>query len=1086
MVDLGDGASIDPATGEIIGGLSGATYTVTYAFENVCSEPTTLDVTVIVTDDPSFTLTPTCDGATAEAVTPGGTYAFTDPQPTDAVISAATGTITGGAPGATYEVVYTTNGTCPDTTTNTVTVHPLPTLAQDPAELIVCDDNTPDGVVEMDLTQMDGPITGNNPNYVVSYHASQADADAGTPEVAPSADAYVGTDGEVVYVRVESVNTGCHTTTTLTLQVVGAPAANIPQALTYCDPDNDDLGEFDLDSTIEEITGGDTSLDVTFHLTYQNAVDDVLPQSSPLSNVLGQVIYVRVDYAGVDTDCPTIVELQLIVQPTPEIADPSPLELCDDAVADGMTQFDLTQANTEILNGLDPTLYTVTYYTEVADAEIGPSAPSYIAVPTAYTNQFTPQTLGVRVEDNTTLCFRTTTLELIVNPLPTPAQTQEALQLSICDDNDDNDGYAAFDLTDQDGIITSGTPSWSVDYYETAIDRDNDNPIADYTSYTNTSIGGQPHNPQTIYVKVTDQDTGCYAYSTLTLEVSPLPTPTPAENLQDLVACDDTDTGDLSESFDLTVMEDSIILPGETGLTATYHTTEEGAEEGDTSIADATAFVNTQTPQTVWVRVTNDQTGCYNVTSFQVVVNPLPDASAELEDLIACELNTDGVYTFDLTQQDATILNGQDPSSYGVTYYTSLSGAQNATGGIASPWAFTNTVNPQEIFVNIMDLETRCDIATISFFVEVQEAAEANTPEPFVLCDDNMEFDGDPTDDSVAFDLSTQNATVLNGQDPANFTVSYYETEADALAMDNAIANPTSYMNLSNPQTVWVRVDNDTTPDSICYDITTLELQVAPIPSFVLEDVYVLCTDTNGTEVVGSPLMDTGLDASAYSFEWSEATDPAVVLGTDSSYMPTVAGTYTVVVTDVDNGCSSAMSAEVILSSPPVVQATVTTQAFADNHVVTVTATGATDAVFEFSIDNGPWVSNEPNDGSYVFENLSFGEHLVQVRDINGCGIGSDTVTVMDYPLFFTPNGDGDNDTWQIYNINTQVNAKIYIFDRYGKLLKQLSPTGEGWDGTYNGELMPSSDYWFTVEYTEPEESNGETKILKEHFTLKR
>ncbi|MCF1423284.1 hypothetical protein, partial [Mangrovimonas futianensis] len=121
-----------------------------------------------------------------------------------------------GAPGATYEVVYTTNGTCPDTTTNTVTVHPLPTLAQDPAELIVCDDNTPDGVVEMDLTQMDGPITGNNPNYVVSYHASQTDADAGTPEVAPSADAYVGTDGEVVYVRVESVNTGCHTTTTLT------------------------------------------------------------------------------------------------------------------------------------------------------------------------------------------------------------------------------------------------------------------------------------------------------------------------------------------------------------------------------------------------------------------------------------------------------------------------------------------------------------------------------------------------------------------------------------------------------------------------------------------------------------------------------------------------------------------------------------------------------------------------------------------------------------------------------------------------------------------------------------------------------
>ncbi|HZW62389.1 MAG TPA: T9SS type B sorting domain-containing protein, partial [Flavobacteriaceae bacterium] len=62
--------------------------------------------------------------------------------------------------------------------------------------------------------------------------------------------------------------------------------------------------------------------------------------------------------------------------------------------------------------------------------------------------------------------------------------------------------------------------------------------------------------------------------------------------------------------------------------------------------------------------------------------------------------------------------------------------------------------------------------------------------------------------------------------------------------------------------------------------------------------------------------------------------------------------------------------------------------------------------------------------------------------------------------------------------------AKIYIFDRYGKLLKQLSPTGSGWDGMYNGEPLPSSDYWFTVEYYEPE---GTTKKqFSAHFTLKR
>ena len=91
---------------------------------------------------------------------------------------------------------------------------------------------------------------------------------------------------------------------------------------------------------------------------------------------------------------------------------------------------------------------------------------------------------------------------------------------------------------------------------------------------------------------------------------------------------------------------------------------------------------------------------------------------------------------------------------------------------------------------------------------------------------------------------------------------------------------------------------------------------------------------------------------------------------------------------------------------------------------------------------------------------------------------------VMDYPLFFTPNGDGYNDTWNIVGIAMQPNAKIYIFDRYGKLLKQLSPIGTGWDGTFNGELVPTSDYWFTVEYNEPK--TGASKQFKAHFTLKR
>ncbi|RAK24845.1 gliding motility-associated-like protein, partial [Flavobacterium aquaticum] len=86
-------------------------------------------------------------------------------------------------------------------------------------------------------------------------------------------------------------------------------------------------------------------------------------------------------------------------------------------------------------------------------------------------------------------------------------------------------------------------------------------------------------------------------------------------------------------------------------------------------------------------------------------------------------------------------------------------------------------------------------------------------------------------------------------------------------------------------------------------------------------------------------------------------------------------------------------------------------------------------------------------------------------------------------PNYFTPNGDGINDTWNISGLN-QADAKLYIFDRYGKLLKQLSATDDsnGWDGTYNQELLPSTDYWFSLDYTE----NGVAKQFKAHFSLIR
>ncbi|WP_055442132.1 gliding motility-associated C-terminal domain-containing protein [Lacinutrix himadriensis] len=122
----GDSAQIDPATGLVTDGVAGTTYTVEYTTTGACPDTSTADVTVLITDDATFTMLDTCDGGTVDTVTtPGGTFAFQSPAPTDgAVINASTGAVTGGTAGVTYTIEYTTSGVCPATSMQSVTVLP--------------------------------------------------------------------------------------------------------------------------------------------------------------------------------------------------------------------------------------------------------------------------------------------------------------------------------------------------------------------------------------------------------------------------------------------------------------------------------------------------------------------------------------------------------------------------------------------------------------------------------------------------------------------------------------------------------------------------------------------------------------------------------------------------------------------------------------------------------------------------------------------------------------------------------------------------------------------------------------------------
>ena len=960
---------------------------------------------------------------------------------------------------------------CISTGSFTLIVNPLPSLVL-PTPLEVCDDGTPDGLTELNLSIKDDEIRGGNPDYSISYYLTQSDADLG---VTPLSIPYTNiSNPQTVFVRGENVNTGCVATTTLELGVIQAAVANAPPPMEFCDPDNDGYGEFVLTDSDDLITGSAAGVTVTYHETLSDANTGANPLASPYNNVVidTQTIYARVESATVVTDCATIIDLVLNVYPTPQLLTPTALELCDDNL-DQVVQFDLSDSVTELLNGIELSDVVISFYETEANAS---SSNNAISTPLAYSNISNPQTVWVRVEYPVTGCEKLTSLELIVNPLPVIVQPTP---LALCDDAV-ADSFTSFDLTLKNTEITVGDGSLEVVYYTTFVDAESaTNAIADPTAYTNQAIGTAAPNPQTLHVRVTDLDTGCYDLTTLTIRV--LPNPTPSPDPMDLELCDDTNSGDGFEVFDLTT-EEIFILNGELGVSATYHETLEDAQAGEDAITDPETYTNIETPaQTIHVRVTNDLTGCYTLVDFDIIVLPLPNATA-VADMIACELNTDDVFDFDLNTQSSLILAGQDPSIFEVTYHTSLADAQDGMNFLGSP--YTNSSDPEIIYVSVFNTDTECRNTQLQFTLEVHEAAQASAPlEVYVLCDDNVETDGDPTNDRVQFDLSTQDLLVLNGQDPLNYTVSYYPSQADADQGINAL--PTLYENGINPQVIIARVDNDLqvldatgslVDSSICYETALVTLEVNPLPIVDIDTDYILCVDTNGTEVLAPLEVDTGLSSVDYTFIWSDAT--GAVVGTGSSYAPLQGGNYTLEVFDATLSTQCAAPVEVftvIESTPPLLTAQVRTAAFASTHVIeAVTGQG----IYEYSLDQGPWGD------SGMFIDVTPGQHVVTARDLNGCGEAQVVVYVIDYPLYLTPNGDGYNDTWNIVGIANQANAKIYIFDRYGKLLKQISPSGTGWDGTYNGAQLPSSDYWFTLEYLDP--TTGTPEILRAHFSLKR
>lgn len=218
-----------------------------------------------------------------------------------------------------------------------------------------------------------------------------------------------------------------------------------PDALVVCDDDNDGYAEFNLHQADADITLGDESLIVTYHPTQSDAENGLNELSNPYQNddPYNDVVFARVKNEGGSNFA--TVNLPLLVNPLPEIIQPINLFI-DEGDGDGIAVFDLTVKIPEILNGLNPSEYSLYFYLTQADAE---NATNALANPESFYNTSNPQTIYVRVENFETGCFALTSFEIL-----TDVARPDADGDGIANDDEDlnNNGNLNDDDTDGDGI----------------------------------------------------------------------------------------------------------------------------------------------------------------------------------------------------------------------------------------------------------------------------------------------------------------------------------------------------------------------------------------------------------------------------------------------------------------------------------------------------------------------------------------------------------------------------------------------------------------------------------------------------------
>lgn len=975
----------------------------------------------------------------------------------------------------------------------------------DYSESVLCDlDN--DNSEAFNLENLANTIIGDIPDVSIDFFETEEDREASTNPIDQTVDYSPPSIPQTLYLIVTSPDCTEIEEIVLDLQPI-IEFDNLPQQ-TACDTNQDGIRNFNLSVYDDLMTNNQTGFIITYFENEQDAEDNVNVLPTIYQNTVNPfTVYARI--TSETTSCADISSLEILVNPAPETTSVESIIICDDD-QDGFSIVNLEDIIPELT--ATTTNISVNFFESVTDANANSNP---ITNASNYNTETT--TVTARIENTLTNCFSLESISIIVNTLPV---FPEISDFNFCENNTDEIGE--FLLSSKDAEILNGQTGKEVLYFLTDLDAENrTNPIDKNSNFENTE------NPQTIFARVENtSDNGCFGTDTFVLNVGTNPN---FNEPIDMFVCDDGDNN-FSVAIDLDQISTTISEDIAEDLTITYYSSSNDFNNQTNPITGG-IFTNTTNPQSIFVTIDNG-TICTSETSFVINVLPAPSVTdiAPFED---CDIDFDESISWDLTQAEINIQDVRQ-DNIAVTYFLSEENANTDTNAIADPENFENTSNPQIVYVKVVNTDFNCPVilpielnvinppsfidfstieicdnddntytisqiddiivdasseATISYYTNEQDAFNtenaiintynyqtnsdivyariesettgcfsiypfmlvvndrpiANTPNDLEDCDDDA-------DEQLMFDLQSQTSSIIGNQNDTFLEVTYHNSENQAINNTDAIND---FYNATNGETIFVRVTNT---DTQCFSLTQFNINVNPLPIVNIQD-QAICPE-NFPLVVDA---DTGIANDSYLWSTGEIT---------SSIEIETPGNYNVTVT-TQNGCQVSSDFNVVVSEPANIEV-VETVDFSDPNNITITVSGIGNYLFQ--LDDGPLQD------SGLFENVTLGYHTLTIIDQNGCASVTKEVLVIDAPKFMTPNNDGNFDTWHIIGVETLPGTVVSIFDRYGKLLKQLSHTSPGWDGTYNGNLMPTSDYWWSADV-----KGGDMEFTAQgHFALKR